>query len=92
MNISPTEIKKVVLTDPTVLKHMLRNPNYDKHKITGVISQMFKYDVGLEFELFGSLSHLSKIKIKGNDKQKERNAINKNIANILRIVSYSEDH
>lgn len=92
MNINPAEIKQIVLTDPTVLKHILRNPNYDKRKITGIISQMFKYDVGLEFELFGSLSHLSKIKIRGTDKSKERNDINKNIAKILRIVSYSEDH
>ena len=92
VNISPAEIKQIVLTDPTVLKHMLRNPNYDKRKITGIISQMFKYDVGLEFELFGSLSSLSKTKIHSVDKAKDRKIIDTTIARKLRVMSYSEDH
>lgn len=92
MNINPSEIKKIALTDPTVLKHMLRNPNYDKRKITGIISQMFKYDVGLEFELFGSLSSISGIKIQGTDKSKDRELINKIMEAKLRVMSYSEDH
>jgi hypothetical protein len=79
---------------------MFRNPSEDKRRLSAIIGRMIPYRVGIEFELFGTLSHLAGVKSAKKTKNKEmmltkkmrrEDAINQAMIKKFNLVDYSED-
>lgn len=102
VNTNVAEIKYLVYHDPRALKFMFRDPTEDKRRLSAIIGRLIPYRVGIEFELFGTLSHLSGIKplgkqtttrplISTHKKMSYEDQVKKAMIKKFNLVDYSED-